>query len=488
VRPLADPIATLRPALQAAGYTLPAVQQLLGADRHLSSREEDLVIFERRFAGDAALPLAGRLFLLNREVDRAAWDRALPSLPAAGLEEMGLASSAGGVLRATVRLVPHGDIYIASDALGEDRTAEHVTGINNPAVLLSELAVRRSVKLGLDLGCGGGIQSLLMSRHCERVIATDLNPRALEFTQLNARINGVSNVETRLGSLFEPVEGLAFDLILCNPPYVISPESQFLYRDSGMPADSLCRQLVGEAGLHLADGGFAQFLVSWAQPADRQWRQVLEGWLGAAPCDAWFLHYNTEDPLTYASKWNRPLRFSELAGYGAVVDRWTAYCREQSIDAIGFGSVTLRRRSGAINWRRADELHEGHNTASDHIQRVFVAEDLLRALPDEEALFLTRCRLAPGHRLEQTMVEGPEGGWQPLETRLVMTQGLGFQGSLDLPLAQVLQHLDGRRTLAEATAAAAAEMGIGANELPDFRQAAAATVRRLFELGFLEPE
>src|SRR5207302_3979249 len=134
-------------------------------------------------------------------------------------------------------------INIASDPLGEDRTAKHVTGINNPAVLLSELAVRRPAELGLDLGCGGGIQSLLMSRHCERVIATDLNPRALEFTQLNARINGVSNIETRLGSLFEPVEGLGFDLILCNPPYVISPESQLLYRDSGMPADSLCRRL-----------------------------------------------------------------------------------------------------------------------------------------------------------------------------------------------------------------------------------------------------
>jgi methylase of polypeptide subunit release factors len=481
-------MATLRSALQEAGYTLPAVQQLLGADRHLSSREEDLVVFERRFAGDGGLGLAGRLFLLNRDVDRAAWDRALPRLTATSLEELGLATSAGGVLSATVRLVPHGDIYIACDPLGETRTAEHVTGINNPAVLLSELAVRRPAKLGLDLGCGGGIQALLMSRHCQRVVATDLNPRALEFTELNARINGVTNIETRLGSLFEPVEDLRFDLVLCNPPYVISPDSEFLYRDSGMPADSLCRQLVGDVGLHLTEGGFAQLLVSWAQPAERPWQAVLGEWLGEAPCDAWFLHYNTEDPLTYASKWNRPLRFAELAGFGAVVDRWTAYCREQSIDAIGFGSVTLRRRSGDSNWRRADELHEGHNSASDHIQRVFAAEDLLRALPSEEGILNTRSRLAPGHRLEQAMVEGPDGGWQPLETRLVMTQGLGFRGSIDLPLAQMLQHLDGRRTLAEAVASAAAEMGIAGAELPDFQQAATTTVRRLLELGFLEPE
>jgi methylase of polypeptide subunit release factors len=483
-----DRIATLRPALFEAGYTLPAVQRVLGADRLLSSREEELIIFERRLAGDSALSLAGRLFLLNRDVDRAAWDRALPGLSADSLVEMGLASTTGGVLTASVRLVPHGEVYIASDRVDEAKDPEHVTGINNPAVLLSDLAVRRRVGLGLDLGCGGGIQSLLMSRHCEHVIATDLNPRALEFTQLNAQINGVTNIETRLGSFFEPVEGLAFDLVLCNPPYVISPVSQFLYRDSGMPADSLCRQLVGEVGLHLAEGGYGQLLVSWVQPEQRPWAAVLEEWLGDAPCDAWFLHYSTEDPLSNAAKWNRPLRFAELAGFGEAVDRWTAYFRENSIDAIGFGSVTLRRRSNAVNWRRADELREGHNSASDHIQRVFVAEDLLRGLADDDGIMETRCRLAPGHRLEQTMVEGPDGGWQPLQTRLVMTEGLGFQGSLDLPLAQVLQHLDGRRTLAEAVTVAAAEMGIAGAEVVEFRHAAASTVRRLLELGFLEPE
>jgi hypothetical protein len=52
----------------------------------------------------------------------------------------------------------------------------------------------------------------------------------------------------------------------------------------------------------------------------------------------------------------------------------------------------------------------------------------------------------------------------------------------------MLQLLDGRRTLAEAVATAGSEMSITEGELPEFRRAAALTVRRLLELGFLEPE
>lgn len=483
-----DPAKLVAPALREAGYTLPAIRNLIGGERTLSSGADDRVVFERRFAGSSPLDLAARLLLLDLEVDGAAWDRGLPALPAAALEELGIVERRGGALRARARLVPHGDLYVTSDPHSDAAGLEHVTGISNPAVLLSDLAVRRPVALGLDLGCGGGIQALLMSRHCAKVIATDINPRALEFTRLNARLNGISNIETRLGSLFEPAGDLRFDLILCNPPYVISPESRLLYRDSGMAGDSLCRQIVGEAGLHLAEGGFAQMLVSWAQVGDRPWQETLEDWLGSAPCDAWFLHYLTEDPLTHAAKWNRPETPAGLAGFAAAVDSWTAYFSEQGIDAVGFGSVTMRRRSGGRNWRRSDALREAHGSAGNHILRVFAAEDLLRALPDEEALFGTRWRLAPGHRLEQSLVQGPEGGWHPLETRLAMTEGFGFSGSIDLPLAQMLQHLDGKRTVADAVGMAAKEVGIPRAELAAYRRAAGQTVRRLLELGLLEAE
>src|SRR5207244_12445744 len=65
-----------------------------------------------------------------------------------------------------------------------------------------------------------------------------------------------TNIEVRLGSLFEAVAGERFDLITCNPPYVISPENRWAYRDSGLQGDEISRRVMLAAADHLAEGGF----------------------------------------------------------------------------------------------------------------------------------------------------------------------------------------------------------------------------------------
>ena len=120
-------------------------------------------------------------------------------------------------------------------------------GIQSPSVTLAKLAVRRRVQKALDLGTGCGIQALLAAKHAERVVATDVNPRALAFARFNARLNGIDNIEFRLGNVFEPVEGERFGLLVANPPYVISPDASYAYRDSDEPADELCRRIVADA-------------------------------------------------------------------------------------------------------------------------------------------------------------------------------------------------------------------------------------------------
>jgi methyltransferase family protein len=259
-----DTVDDLRTLVTSAGFTAEAVKALLHTDGDLLTRAPELPVHIRRLGGDdSALATLTALFVLGVAVDAAAVDRALPPLGAAGLERLGLAARDGFDLRGEVRLVPHDDLVIASDR-PDERTAEaHVAAVHRPSRTLAELTVRRPVRRALDLGCGNGIQAILMSRHALRVVATDLNDRALRFARFNARLNGVHNVEFRHGSFFEPVADERFDLIATNPPYVISPESEFLFRDSGLGGDRVSAEVTRALPAHLDEGGFATAMVSW---------------------------------------------------------------------------------------------------------------------------------------------------------------------------------------------------------------------------------
>ena len=70
------------------------------------------------------------------------------------------------------------------------------------------------------------------------------------------------------GSFFEPVAGETFELVVCNPPYVISPESEYVFRDSGLGRDRVSERLVGELPGYLDEGGFGTIMVSWIQAGD----------------------------------------------------------------------------------------------------------------------------------------------------------------------------------------------------------------------------
>ena len=338
----------LRRAFERVGYTAERVEERLGT-QELSSRPIDTAVHLRRLDGSDGFSTFARLFLLGDEVPVERVEEAVGDLDPERLSALGLVSRMDGTMRALVRLVPHGDYYVASDVGSEAGTEvpfDHVPGIQAPSVTLAKLAVRRHCARTLDLGTGCGIQALLAAKHSEWVVATDVNPRALAFAAFNAALNGVEGIEFRLGDGFAPVQGESFDLIVSNPPYVISPDASYAYRDSGLPADELCRRVVQAAAAHLNEGGFAHVLVSWAHTADGDWAEPLRGWVEGSGCDAWLLHYRTSDPVAHAAGWLRPLGESDLESYVESLDRWLEYLHRLRIDAIGYGAVVLRRRGG----------------------------------------------------------------------------------------------------------------------------------------------
>ena len=70
----------------------------------------------------------------------------------------------------------------------------------------------------LEIGCGCGAVSIILSRNAKEGLGTDINPLSINNSKLNAAINQVSNVSFILGDLFENVNN-KYDVILFNPPY-----------------------------------------------------------------------------------------------------------------------------------------------------------------------------------------------------------------------------------------------------------------------------
>jgi 16S rRNA (guanine1207-N2)-methyltransferase len=70
------------------------------------------------------------------------------------------------------------------------------------------------------VGCGYGAVGIAAAAFNPRlrVVMTDVNMRAVRLARQNVEKNRVHNAEVRCGYLYEPVEGLAFNCVLSNPP------------------------------------------------------------------------------------------------------------------------------------------------------------------------------------------------------------------------------------------------------------------------------
>jgi methylase of polypeptide subunit release factors len=479
-----DGIARLRSALEAHGYVRPDAAEALGVPFGSEPRRGDLPLYLRRLLPPTPLHALVKLFALHVPVTEAEARAGLAPLSLEEAEALGLVARGPGDVRPRVGFVVTEGLVIARDQPEEGSLAmraDHVVGLNPPALLLARLTVRRRVGRVLDLGCGGGVQSLLAARHAEHVVGVDLNPRAVAFARFNARLNGVSNAEFREGDLFDPVHGERFDLMVCNPPYVVSPETQLLFRDGGRPGDSLCAEIVRRAGDHLEEGGFATVLVNWVVAAGEPWSAPLRRWVAGTGCDAWLAHLDTQDVLTYAAGWNRE---GDAVRYAAALDRWLSYYAERGIGSVGMGAVVLRRRAGGPSWVRADELPERpRGDASREILRFFTAEDRLLELEDEQAFLDEVFAVGEEVRVEQVAAVR-EGRFEASRSEVRREGALPMSGAADAGTLRLLQLCDGRRTLREAVTGLAVP---GSVEGAQVVATAVAAARRLAALGFLVP-
>ena len=228
---------------------------------------------------DEPLAVLTRLWLLGLPVARSVLDRALPTAGTAGAEALGLVEASGPARDDEVRPLLELSPYAADDAewwLASDLThtgrplrSDHVLGVGGASTTLARWTPRDPVATALDIGTGCGIQAFHLATHAGAVTATDTSRRCLRVTRLNATLNAAAEdgpfsgrtLDLRGGSLLAPVGSRRFDLVVSNPPYVITPRTRpgaaYTYRDGGLVGDQIVQTLVEGLGAALTDGGTA---------------------------------------------------------------------------------------------------------------------------------------------------------------------------------------------------------------------------------------
>ena len=489
--PAPDVARALAQRLHALDYTVEGVQSLLGP-MAAAALDRGNAVPALALLGDRDDPLSivTRCLLLAQSVDVAL----LESACGTSLGELAdlTRDSGDGRVASTVELAPHaidGDWLLASDwsaaRTGRELRSDHVLGAGGASLMLAQCTVRPVVERALDLGVGCGVQSLSLSRHCTSIVGTDVSERALTIAAFNAALNGI-DLDLRLGSLYEPVEGEQFDLIVSNPPFVIgSPDAaRHDYRDAGLPGDEVCRRVVSEAHTLLRPGGWCQLLANWEIHDGASWSQRPASWLADSPLDAWVVQREVQDPAAYVETWLRDAGSAhEATTYAAEFVDWQRGLTERGVVGIGFGLVTLRAGRRAQPLRRFQHVPQAlAQPIGPEIEAWFARQDWLDRGPGQPAdLLLRRARVAADVRIDVRRAPGDAAAEELVALR---EGGFRWTATLDPFGAAVLDRVAPDRSLGEVVAGVAEEFGVAATRA---LTSAVPVLRRMVEEGFLEP-
>ena len=447
------------------------------------------------------------LFMLGEPVGAAALETALPRTGVAGALAIGLVvptQSASGEQRyaPAVDLRPHeaedahGSVrwWVASDlgelVTGQALAPDHVLGIGRAGLTLAALTPRKPVETALDLGVGCGIQTLYLLRHVRQVVATDISTRALEFTAFNVALAGVDSarVQLRQGNLLEPVAGQRFDLIVSNPPFVITPPSVrqaglplMEYRDAGGP---ILPVLVRGLEDHLNPDGVAVMLGNWEHREGTSWRTSVNQWIGKS-LDAWIIQREVQDPVEYAAMWLRDGGLTpERSGvaFENALAAWQEDFDSRQVSGVGMGYLVFHAPSVAATsgpggtalegqtapeepasdaaspgavvepWRVLEEVPtSGQGALGEHVAQVIAAHEALRGLDDTQVAAL-KLHTASGLSKEEALTPTPV----PTAPVIRQAEGFGRVIAVGMPEVALLSASDeGLLTVAQIAAAVA---------------------------------
>ncbi len=355
------------------------------------------------------------LFLLQGVIPLAELDRLFDPADQAALVRAGLLLLDNpGHARAGASLFPIENRLIFSDHAWpslphpgcEQVPPDQVMFIGTDSRWLARATTRRPAGAALDLCTGSGIHALLAAAHSRRVVAVDINPRAVHCARFNAQAAGVNNIEVRLGDLYEPLDDARFDLITANPPFVPSPRDWLQYRDGGRSGEEVQRRIIAGLPQYLAPGGMAQMVTEFGERGNQPLVNRLRQWLGDAPMDILILRLQEHSTTDYS------IGHADGAGsYQAFLDSvhdWSGNLKAQGYTRIVSVLLAFQWSDAALGlpWTRIEAPQSLHAAAHAEVEAAFAAERLVRKANFHELLEHSQVRWAGPIALLEARVLG----------------------------------------------------------------------------------
>lgn len=482
-------LAPLREAFKAAGFNATNLAATLAVQS--LSENMDVPLMLLRTEEPTPYHTLIRLFVLEQAVPENEARKALCPMPLEILLDCNLLQRGEAGLRSTVKLVPHEKFFFVSDfsyrGKPESFPPDFVLGVGPSSVTLACLTIRKPAQSGLDVGAGAGVQAVLASEHVKKIVGTDTNPRAANFARFNALLNGLDNIEWRMGNFFDPARDEHFDLVMANPPFVVSPESSYLYRDGGGQGDAVSEHVVRGAAERLKDGGFASMLINWHHKNGEDWPERPLQWMAGNGCDSWLLRFSESDPFSYAATWLRSTEGKDPQRYSRLLREWTSYYQKCGMGKISSGSVIMRKRKCAKNWTRHDSMQraQGGGPCGEHILRVFAAEDYLQQMENDGVATLLDQRIQPHPdlTLEQELVL-EDGAWTIRNLTIKLERGIPFTGWADAQLLKFMARSASKPTVRETIDFLSDQAG---ENVAEITPTCLEVVKKLIRCGMLVP-
>jgi methylase of polypeptide subunit release factors len=450
-------------------------------DRHVWPPRIDQEATLQRLTSNDPFSILVRLFRLEQTLPRAEVAEVLAPFAIDDLVALGLLRLIEpDQVAARVYLGVRRGLLMFSDWPSRRNDPLYVLGQTQTSEKLEALTPRRPFDRMLDLGTGNGLLALLAGRHCRQVVATDINPRAINLARFNARVNRVENIDFRLGSWFEPVGTELFNLVVCNPPFVISPHSQSLYRDGGFETDGLMRMLAREIPARLARGGIGLFIGNWlVEEGDRVRRP--RDWLSDRGADVIVLHGTALTAEEYVRQWIITEHDFDSPGYREDYPKWLNYFRQHGIEQIVSGAIILRQQTPPNTFLGLEIREQEQGDYGDQLEQLYVQADLLRRCVEDSYLLNLRLQVAEGHIMEQVFLRS-DGEYHLQRCTIRHQRGLTLPEALDQYSLPFLQAFNGQRALGEILADLAAQL---AAPPAIIREQGLRLTRRLIARGYL---